>query len=83
MFILPKYVFHEIVIVSVMRVGSDTFCDPIFQKGSQSLPSSQIISILGCFALLCQLALGAKCENWSFKVNFLCQKSSESLNFFH
>ena len=57
--------------VSVMRVGSDTFGDPIFQSGLQNQPSSRI-----CFAQLCQL--GAKCENWTFKVNFLCQKSSKS-----
>ena len=59
---------------SVMRIGSDTFGNPIFQNGLQNQPSSQIISILGCFAQLCQL--GTKCENWTFKVNFLCQKSS-------
>ena len=70
----------SIIITSVMRVGSDTFGDPIFQNGLQNQPSSQIISVLGCFAQLCQL--GAKCENWTFKVNFLCQKSSESLSFF-
>ena len=66
--------------ISVMRVGSDTFGDPIFQNGLQNQPSSRIISILGCFAQLCQL--GAKCKNWTFKVNFLCQKSSESFSIF-
>ena len=35
---------------SVMRVGSDTFGDPIFQKGLQNYPSSGIMSVLGCFA---------------------------------
>ena len=34
----------------VMRVGSDTFGDPIFQKGLQNQPSSGIMSVLGCFA---------------------------------
>ena len=62
---------------SVMRVGSDTFGDPIFQNSLPNQPSSPIVSILGCFAQLCQLS--AKCENWTFKVSFLCQKSSESL----
>ena len=65
---------------SVMRVGTDTFGDPIFQNGLQNQPSSRIISVLGCFAQLCQL--GEKCENWTFKVNFLCQKSSESFSIF-
>ena len=65
---------------SVMRVGSDTFGDPIFQKGLQNQPFSWIISVLGCFAQLCQLV--AKCEYWTFKVNFLCQKSSESFSIF-
>ena len=32
---------------SVMRVGSDTFGDPIYQKGLQNQPSSPIISVLG------------------------------------
>ena len=30
--------------------------------------------------MLCQLV--AKCEKWTFKVNFLCQKSSESFSIF-
>ena len=63
----------------VMRVGSNTFSDLIFQKGLQNQPSSGITSVLGCFAQICQL--GGKCENWTFKVTFLCQKSSEF--FFH
>ena len=66
---------QEIFEGSVMRVRSDTFGDPIFQKGLQNQPSSRIISILGCFAQLCQ-------EIWTFKVNFLCQKSSESFCFY-
>ena len=60
----------------IMRVRNNTFGNPIFQNGLQNQPSSRIMSILGCFAQLCQLS--AKCKNWTFKVNFLRQKSSES-----
>ena len=45
-------------------------------SATQNQPSSQIIRVLGCFAQFCQLV--AKCENWTYKVNFLCLKSSES-----
>ena len=72
--------FLSSISTSVMRLGSDTFGDPIFQNGLQNKPSSQIISIQGCFAYLCQLS--TKCKNWTFKVNFLCQKSSETPWFF-
>ena len=63
-----------------INIRSDTFGNPIFQKGLQNQPFSRIISVLGCFAYLCQLV--AKCEKWTFKVNFLCQKSSESFSIF-
>ena len=64
----------------VINVGSDTFGNPIFHEGLQNQPFSRIISDLGCFAQLCQLV--AKCKKWTFKVNFLCQKSSESFSIF-
>ena len=64
----------------VINVQSDTFGNPIFHEGLQNQPFSRIISVLGCFAQLCQLV--AKCEKWTFKVNFLCQKSSESFSIF-
>ena len=64
----------------VINVGSDTFGNPIFHEGLQNQPFSRIISVLGCFAQLCQLV--AKCKKWTFKVNFLCQKSSESFSIF-
>ena len=77
---LISMVRYSQVVTSVMRVRSDTFSDPIFQKGLQNQPSSQIISILGCFTQLCQLV--AKYKKWTFKVNFLCQKLSKSFSFF-
>ena len=39
--------FLMITISRVMRVGSNTFGNPIFQKSLQYQPSSQIISVLG------------------------------------
>ena len=76
----PAFLHMTRPYTSVMRVGSDTFGDPTFQKGLQNQPSSRIISVLGCFAQLCQLV--AKCKKWTSKVNFLCQKSSESFSIF-
>ena len=35
----------------VIKLGSDTFSNPIFQKGLENQPSSPIISVLGCLAL--------------------------------
>ena len=46
--------------IRVINLGSDTFGNPIFQKGLQNQPSSPIISILGCFAQLCHLV-----KNWA------------------
>ena len=34
----------------VINLGSNTFGDPIFQKGLQNQPFSTIISVLSCFA---------------------------------
>jgi hypothetical protein len=34
----------------VINLGSDTFGNPIFQKGLQNWPSFQIMSIPGCLA---------------------------------
>ena len=45
----------------VINLRSDTFGNPIFQMVLQNQPSSRIISVLGCFAWLCQLV--AKCKN--------------------
>ena len=42
--------------VKVIIVGSDTFGNPIFLEGLQNQPFSRIISVLICFAQLCQLA---------------------------
>ena len=80
--VITQYVYQDskTLVTSVMRVRSDAFGDPIFQNGLQNQPSFRIISVLGCFAQLCQLV--AKCKKWTFKVNFLCQKSSESFSFF-
>ena len=57
-----------------IHLGSVTFGNTIIQKVSQNQPSSPIISILGCFVQLCHLI--AKCQSWTFKMNFLYQKSS-------
>ena len=42
-------------IFKVVNLGSDTFGNPIFQRGSQNQSSSQIISVPGCLAYtVCQ-----------------------------
>ena len=63
--------------IKVMRVGSDTFGDPFIQKVLQNQPSSPYYK--GPWDAL---PVVAKCENWTFKLNFLCQKLSESFSFF-
>ena len=65
----------------VKRIGSNTFGDLFIQKVLQNQPSSPIIGILWCFAQLCGNV--EKCQNLTFKVNILCQKSSESYFFFN
>ena len=55
LYLISSYIFKydqniQSIHNSVMRVGSDTFGDPIFQKGLQNKPSSLIISVLGFFA---------------------------------
>ena len=44
----------------VVNLESNTFGSPIFQTGLQNQPSSQIISIPGCFAQLCRLLKNQK-----------------------
>ena len=63
-----------------MGVGSDTFGDPFIQKVFKISRPPTIIGILECFAKLCSLV--KKCQNLTFKVNFLRQKSSASFWFF-
>ena len=53
-----------------MKVGSDTFWQPIFQMILQNQQSSPIIGAFGCFAK--HFSLVKMCQNLTFKVTFLC-----------
>ena len=52
----------------VMRVGRDTFSDPLIQNVLQNQPSFLIISVPGCLAQFCSLV--RKCQYQTFKENF-------------
>ena len=43
-------IYRDSLLSKVINLGSDTFGNPIFQKGLQNKPSSLTISVLGFFA---------------------------------